>query len=223
MYNYSGTKNWSCNNIKIMNKLEVQTFERSFKNEKLEDYPYFVETGTHVGDTIFFMEKFFKHLHTIELQENLYNMTSKAYNDRDFAASVGWEKDYDLLEHNKIDFYLGDSADKIKDIIKKLDGNTVFFLDAHWSGGDGMTKTAHKKDKETPLKEELEHINNKFKYKAIIIIDDCRLLGGKEYGNWKNITHKSILEILGNRVVENFYLPSKDDDKDRLIIHIKEL
>jgi|TARA_Y100000034_G_scaffold100007_1_gene123105 hypothetical protein len=212
-----------------MNKLELEIVRKSFKNEKLEDYPYFVETGTHVGDTIFSMERLFKHLHTIELQENLYNFTSKAYNDRDFAVSIGWEQNYDSLEHNKIDFYLGDSAKRIKDVIKKLDDNTMFFLDAHWSGnvianfGEGLTKTNFVKDKETPLKEEIEYIKNKFKHKAIIIIDDCRLLGGQQYGNWKNITHKSILEILDDRVVENFYLPSKDDDKDRLIIHIKEL
>ena len=203
-----------------MKPLEIEILKASLLGENLENYPYFVETGTHVGDTIFSMEKFFKHLHTIELKEALYNLTSKVYNDRDFAITQGWERNYDVLEHNKIDFYLGDSAKRIKDVIKKLDDNTIFFLDAHWSGGDGLTQTHMVKDKETPLKEEMEHIKNKFLHKAIIIIDDCRLLGGVEHGNWKDITRKSLLKILGNRVIRDFYLPSVEDDKDRLVIHI---
>jgi len=203
--------------------LEIEILKASLKDENLENYPYFVETGTHVGDTIFYLERWFKHLHTIELKEELYNLTYKFYNDREFAIGKGWERNHDLLEHNKIDFYLGDSAKRIKDVIKKLDDNTIFFLDAHRSGGEGLTETTYVKGKETPLKEEMECIKNKFLHKAIIIIDDCRLLGGAEHGNWKDITRKSLLKILGNRVIRDFYLPSAEDTKDRLVIHITPL
>ena len=37
-----------------------------------EQYPYFVETGTFLGESIFMMEPFFEKLHTIEIKQEFY-------------------------------------------------------------------------------------------------------------------------------------------------------
>lgn len=170
----------------------------------LNNYTNFVETGTLVGDTIFEMEKYFENLYTVELSEYYYNIAKSKKED------------------TKINFLLGDSSKVFLNLLPEIKGNTIFFLDGHWSSGN-----TGKGDKDCPLIEEIEKINTLFNYKGIIIIDDVRLFGrGPSTGtcleNWEDISSDKLLKILNERITDSYYLPSKLYEKDRLIIHIKE-
>ena len=74
----------------------------------------------------------------------------------------------------------------------------------------------------------MNDINIFFKYKGIIIIDDVRLFGKgpnkkNEICNWEDINTEDIYKILNDRIIDRYFLPSELYEKDRLIIHIKEL
>ncbi len=163
-------------------------------NKNKNDYDYFVETGTYMGETILRYVNDFKKLYTIELSETLYN---------DFN-----EKNYD---RNKLKSILGDSSKKLKEVIDDINGNTIFFLDGHFSS----CGTA-KGDKDVPLYEEIKLINDNFKYESIIIIDDLRLFGSNITEDWSDITVEKILDIISERV--DFH----SEVGDRLIIKIKK-
>ena len=165
-------------------------------------YPIFIETWTHNGDTILNIEPYFNKLYTIELSEMLYNKTKNKYNG------------------NKINFYLGDSTDVLKEILPNINDDTIFFLDGHYSSGD----TAQG-NKDFPLIEEIENINNLFKNKGIIIIDDLRLFGKNKSSDilaedWTDINEDKIKIILNDRILDYYYLDSNMTINDRLIIHI---
>ena len=166
------------------------------------NYQVFIETGTLNGDSTFSLEPYFNELHTIELSEYYYYNTKARYNG------------------NKINFYLGDSTDVLKEILPNIKSDTIFFLDGHYSSGG----TAQG-NKDCPLIEEIENINNLFDNKAIIIIDDLRLFGkDKSSGilleDWSEISEDKIKSILTDRITDYYYLDSNHTKNDRLIIHI---
>jgi hypothetical protein len=169
------------------------------------NYPYFIETGTAGGGTIFAVEPYFEKLYTIEFSQKYYNYSKNKYNG------------------NKIDFILGDSSIEFKTLLPTINEKSIFFLDGHWSGGD----TGHS-SKDCPLEEEITLINELFKQEAIIIIDDFRLFGldkssGKLEEDWSNINKNSLLNILKNRINQTYHLDSEIEKDDRLIIHINSI
>lgn len=165
------------------------------------NYTCFIETGTYKGETIFELENYFEKLYTIEISNKFYNETKAKYNG------------------NKIQFILGDSSYVFNDLLPIINDNTIFFLDGHWSCDD-----TGKGEKDCPLIEEIQIINNLFKNKAIVIIDDVRLFGlspKKNYPvDWEDINVLKILEILKSRIISFYFLDSSCAPKDRLIIHI---
>ena len=166
------------------------------------DYPIFIETGTNNGDTTFAVEPHFNTIYTIELSQKHYTNTKSKYRG------------------DKINFLLGDSSDIFKTILPTINENAIFFLDGHWSSGD----TAKGK-KDCPLVEEIQSINDLYKHKAIIIVDDFRLFGkGPESGmlneDWTEITKPALLDILCTRITDVYHLDSSISKNDRLIIHI---
>jgi hypothetical protein len=166
--------------------------------ENYTNYNCFVETGTYQGETIFNLEPYFTKLITIEFDNILFNHTKNRY--------IG----------NKIDFILGDSSDVFKTLLPKINTNTIFFLDGHYSGG-----ITGRSLKDCPLIEEITCINELFNDEAILIIDDYRLFGQYIDGiNWSNITKTEILNILNTRIKYHYHLESELDNNDRLIIHI---
>lgn len=165
----------------------------------------FVETGTYLGQTIFNMEPYFKNLYTIEIKKEFFENVKNIYNG------------------NKINFILGDSSKEIINLCKILNGNTIFFLDGHWSAGD-----TGRANKDCPLYEELLGIMDNFLYESIIIIDDVRLFGkgpnlGNEICDWEQINEKNILNIVEYRLIQYFYYDSEICVNDRLILHIKKV
>jgi hypothetical protein len=162
--------------------------------DNYKNYPIFIETGTYKGDTIFAMEPHFEKLHTIEIHEQF------------------WHDSYTSYTGNKIQFYWADTEKILPDILPTLDKDTIFFLDSHWSGVDtGLGSQA------VPLYEELRAINNLFLGRAILIIDDFRLF---ETEHWEIINKSRVLECVLGRVDQVYHLPSRLDDRDRLVIHL---
>ena len=163
----------------------------------LTQYPCFIETGTHKGDTILSLEKYFSKLYTIEFSEKFYNYTKNLYNG------------------NKINFILGDSSIVFESLLPNIKDKCIFFLDGHWSSGD-----TGRSAKDCPLNEEITHINNLFQNEAIIIIDDFRLFGTNLGEDWSQINKQNLLQILNMRLNSVYHLDSNITKNDRLIIHI---
>jgi hypothetical protein len=169
------------------------------------NYPTFVESGTHVGNTIIPLDNFFQKLHTIEIKKEFYESTKQKY------------------KGNKIQFHLGDASIILKDICKIITSPVIFFLDGHWSAGN-----TGRGDKDCPLYEELSCIMTYCNHKCIIIVDDCRLFGkGPSYNNevcnWEDINATNILSLVDKRLNNHYYASSELYEKDRLILHLDSI
>ena len=158
-------------------------------NLPLDSFNIFIETGTHYGQTLKNIKHKFLDIHSVELSNKLYQICKNTFQED---------------EHIKL--YCGDSSILLSNIIQKIEDKAVFWLDGHFSGGD----TA-KGNKDCPLIEEIESINEKFKYESLIIIDDYRLFGTNINENWSDINTNTLNQILKNRVKQSLQV------KDRLI------
>lgn len=113
----------------------------------------FVETGTFTGDTTARAARYFKTVHSIELADRLYEFAKQRF-----------------ANNKQIQLYHGDSAVLLPSIVKTLTKKTMFFLDAHFSGGATV-----KGNENTPILHELEIIKQSGMKNAILLIDDIRL------------------------------------------------
>jgi len=125
-----------------------------------------VETGTYLGDMIYFNLDKFKKIFSIELSENLANMSKNIFKNK---------------KHVKI--LIGDSGIKLKEVILELDSKSLFWLDGHYSGG-----LTAKGESNCPVLKELDIIFNNNIYRHIILIDDANAFDGKnDYPNKEEI------------------------------------
>jgi hypothetical protein len=111
----------------------------------------FIEGGTYFGGTAKEMAQYFEHVYTIEKSKKMYLLAQN-----------------NLRKCKNVTLLKGDTREYLNEIIDKND-NLLFWLDAHWSGGD-----TYGADDECPLMEELEIIFKSNK-NFIILIDDARL------------------------------------------------
>ncbi len=117
-----------------------------------------VETGTYFGNTVEECKDSFQKIITIELDNSLYARAKKRFRNDD-----------------RVEVLHGDSAILLSEILRRIDGKVLFWLDAHYSGGI----TAFGK-KQTPILEELSAIFSSKLKKPIILIDDANDFTGKE-------------------------------------------
>lgn len=138
----------------------------------------FVETGTGDGTSTRFVEKVMPGLdiHTVEFMPAIFASTKKAFEE---AGS-------------KIGFHLGSSKDVLREIIPKLSGNVLYWLDAHFPGADyGLAKydTYEDNSLRIPLEVELSTICElRDVSHDVIVIDDLRIYedGPFEKDNWED-------------------------------------
>jgi hypothetical protein len=116
------------------------------------DLRHFVETGTFEGGTAAWAAGHFEKVCTIERSEALHQAARERH-----AA----------LEN--VHFVQGDSRAALETVVRSLDGPALFWLDAHFSGGE--TAGA---DAECPLLDELATIDAG-DHQAYLFIDDARL------------------------------------------------
>jgi len=140
---------------------------------KKHNIKYFVETGTLYGDGVDFVLKSIgdklEKLYSIELLTHLAEKAKIRFSGL-----------------NKVQIHQGLSVDILKDLLPLLDGNTLFWLDAHFPGADIKQASYYQPDKEEkeviPLEEELNLIFNLRKsFKDVIICDDLWLYEDGEY------------------------------------------
>ena len=161
----------------------------------------FIETGTYLGETISNVVNNFDRVYSIELSSNY--------------AQKAIEK---FKNNAKVKIIQGDSSVVIGDLADKVNDSVFFWLDGHWSSGD----TA-RGDLDCPLLEEVKQINNKYKNKCILAIDDVRLFGTYVTEDWSNITRDSVINIVKDRLVSCHYFPSHLNSEDRMVLHLRDL
>lgn len=128
----------------------------------------FIETGTLGAGTTLNAAPLFASIHTIELDQRLYNLSRER-----------------LAPYKHVSCYHGESGDVLRTILPAINGKPLFWLDAHYCGeGSAWGKN------ETPILEELDAIAASNIRDCVILIDDIRGFGttkkGTVYRCWSN-------------------------------------
>ncbi|MHA1768078.1 MAG: rRNA adenine N-6-methyltransferase family protein, partial [Promethearchaeota archaeon] len=116
-----------------------------------------IETGTGKGNMIQAVLKYFKKIYSIELSSELYNQARKRF-----------------LKYDHVKLYHGDSANILPEILSSITKPALFWLDAHYSGGNTARGNI-----DTPIIKELEAIFRASKYEHVILIDDANFFNGE--------------------------------------------
>jgi hypothetical protein len=143
----------------------------------------FVETGTWHGDTLAAVRGRFDQLYSVELSPELYKQNT--------ARFAGCQD---------VHLFCGDSGAVINEILGQLDGKpTLFWLDAHPSGGDTVGD-------ESPLQRELDAILSSVNTGVILIDDlqDCwqhnwaqiAVETVAKYGAWRQEIKYGIMRVI---------------------------
>lgn len=165
-----------------INKELVKTLAEKFSIKN------FIETGTYLGGTTVWASNVFPVVHTIEISEEIYKQTSRKYKNV-----------------SNISFHLGDSKDVLPNIIPKIQGTTLFWLDGHWCG-----RNTGGKFNECPIFDELKQAVKT--ENPAILIDDLRyFLGPNPYDHGENYpTLHDIIKLL-NSTLPNHFITFHDD------------
>ena len=119
----------------------------------LGDHKILIETGTFQGDFVESVLHEYDHIHTIEILKPL------------------WEKAVDKFkDDDNVTCYLGDSSDKLGEILEDIDEPVIFWLDGHTAPV-------------SPILKELEIIKNHHIKTHTIMVDDVRQF--EKYGTSK--------------------------------------
>jgi hypothetical protein len=117
-----------------------------------------VETGTFLGDMIWFNRAAFQTVYSVELDPSLHERARRRF-----------------AEFPHVHLIKGDSGLLLPAILGKIDRPALFWLDAHYSGGitaRGQT--------DTPIMQELGTILNQAIRGDVILIDDARCFVGED-------------------------------------------
>jgi len=130
---------------------------------------FFVETGTLNGDAIEYMRQYnLQKYVSFEIMPELAEKASNRFKDDD-----------------RVKIVCGDSSEILSDELKDLDGNIIFWLDAHFPGADiGIRSYGDEDDpdRNLPLEREVEVIKSRARdYNDIIIIDDLWIYEDDDY------------------------------------------
>ena len=136
----------------------------------------FIETGTFYGQMIDALKRDFKTLLSVELFEPLYKLNKIAFQN-----------------YSSILLYYGNSSTKLKDMLNDSQGNSIFWLDGHYSG-EGTACG----EQVSPILGELEIIASQRCTTHCILIDDARLFTGSDGYPTLEETKEKLLTINPN-------------------------
>lgn len=139
--------------ILLPHKKKVDVLGKYAKDYSLK---LFVETGTYLGQTVDDLSSGFETIFSIELDKKLAAQAKNVF-----------------MKQKNIKIFQGDSAKVLKKIVSNLNEPTLFWLDAHYSGG-----ITAKAKKNTPIVSELNIILKKLVKGSVILIDDAREFTG---------------------------------------------
>jgi len=127
----------------------------------------FVETGTFTGDTVWFMRDKLAKVYSIEVQPQLAALASGLFRN-----------------DPRVEIIEGDSATALADLVKRINGTTLFWLDGHYSAG-----VTGRGAKDCPIFEELKAIADHPPEQFSIVIDDRRCFGNDPaYPSYEELT-----------------------------------
>lgn len=124
-----------------------------------------VETGTYLGTMINANKSYFERIFTVELDKKLYKRAKKKF-----------------ARFRHITVKQGDSAKVLPQILKEIKDPTLFWLDAHYSGG-----ITSKGKLATPIFEELKIILTKSSSHVLLIDDALDFNGQNDYPDIKKL------------------------------------
>ncbi len=158
-----------------------------------------IETGTLKGQNVVRLAPWFQRAYSIELSPDLWRAAREKFG---------------LSTEGGIYFLLGDSAELLPELLKRIRKPVVLYLDAHYCADDQVAAS------EFPLWAELDAAA-RHPYADLVIVDDVHNFGKKrpdlavhESGRgWEHVTRKSILEALGDRVIKSYV------HRDQFIVH----
>jgi len=165
-FNLIAIKKWEKNPTN--NPPSIIKYQKIIAIAKNNNLKNIIETGTYLGDMIEATKKIFTKIDSIELNQELYQEAVKRFRKE---------------PHIKI--WNGDSYLILAEIIKDAKQPTLFWLDAHYSGGI----TAKSEFGDTPINKELEVIFSNWQKDSVILIDDSRLfIGTNNYPTLENLS-----------------------------------
>jgi hypothetical protein len=124
-----------------------------------------VETGTFQGDMVDALKDRAKTIYSIELSPEFYKRATHRFR-----------------AYPHIHILQGDSGVVLQQVLDKISGTCLFWLDGHFSGGE----TA-RGDMDTPIVREVESILNSDIKDPIILIDDARCFDENETGGYPSL------------------------------------
>lgn len=155
---------------KIINQKEVIIPTYEYKREKILEISkiykinFLVETGTFLGDTVYFFMDYFEKVYSIELAEDLASNAKMRFNGVP-----------------NVEIIHGDSGVELFKLVDKFTRPVLFWLDGHYSGEFELNGTFIKtalSEKQTPIELELQAILS-CSFDHIVMIDDARLFNGE--------------------------------------------
>ena len=188
-------------------------FVNTLNNIGVECPKIIVETGTYLGHGIksYLERNYFNKIYSIELSNKYYLLNKELFKE---------QSNVELIE--------GDSSVVIKDLVEKSlleDEPILFYLDAHFSGGDTAGENIFNG---CPLLNELESISNRTVKGDVIFIDDMRLMGNamwdgiddggiypRTYFDFTHVSAENIMKAISKR---NIRVIKMCDNVDQLII-----
>jgi hypothetical protein len=168
----------------------IDKIEKILAAKTLYNINFFLETGTYIGVTTNYVNKYFSKIYSIELSKELAKEAQSYFKNK---------KNISIIQ--------GDSGLLIGDIVKNDTTKKLFWLDAHYSAGVTASSTTFG---ETPISKEIDEILKYWIEGSVILIDDARLFNGNN--NYPTISDLTKFVISKNLGLEVFI------DKD--IIHI---
>jgi hypothetical protein len=116
-----------------------------------------VETGTFLGETVYAMRRKFRHIYSIELDENLYKRAKGRF-----------------AKYGHVTILHGDSGQKLPEVLGEIGHPALFWLDGHYCGG-----LSAQADRSTPIVQELKYVFGHSVKGHVMVIDDARLFTGQ--------------------------------------------
>ena len=139
----------------------------------------FVETGTCFGQMVRGVRDDVNKVYSIEIDRVLYAV-----------ARMRFRRD------SKVRIFHGDSGNLLRQLVPSLEETSLFWLDAHYSGG-----VTGKGSTDTPILSELEAIGQDTLRRHIILIDDTAYFGHGDYPTLE-ATIQGILRIDHNYLID---------------------
>ncbi|MEO6719114.1 MAG: hypothetical protein ABIN67_02070 [Ferruginibacter sp.] len=145
----------------VVKQLAIAYYQKKYSISTL------VETGTFMGYMVEAQKKRFETIISIELGVELFKNAKQRF-----------------LNDKNVTIVQGDSGKVLPELLKKVTGPAIFWLDGHYSEG-----ATAKGNKDCPIFEELDAIFSNSNYDHILLIDDAsHFIGIGDYPTIEQLT-----------------------------------